>query len=227
MATDTWAHADAGGTVNNAPANPIDHVLIGQASSGEKYNGRLAAIAIFDQSFSDGQIEAMRPGLGDWLDNSPIALWAFNQVSISDPVLDLTGNGADETAHVNTSVDADDPPNFSYTTATDCTLAAVLPAFTSDVDGQGVGRGTLAGTLPTLTAGLAGDSLAQAVLAGVLPNLQADLAGTALDTPGVLAGVLPQLAASLHGIALVPTTRVPELEAAVSVRDLVGAVEIR
>jgi hypothetical protein len=115
--TEEWSHAAGSGTISNQNAFGLDLVRFGQwrANGGEFFNGKYAAAAVYDVELSDGVIETFRDGIQDMLDAAPIGLWRFNQTDIADPVEDLTGNGADQTAIVGTSViDGDDPPNFDY-----------------------------------------------------------------------------------------------------------------
>jgi hypothetical protein len=114
---ETWSHTDPGGSVAKTAPGTLDHVRVGRmANSATEYlDGDLAVLAIFDSYLSDGNMETLTSGLSAWVALSPVALWAFNQADTSDDVLDLTGNGADQTAITGTTVvTGDDPPGFSF-----------------------------------------------------------------------------------------------------------------
>lgn len=110
--TGAWVHANAS---NITLSGTIAAVRVGYWD-GARLLGHVAATGLWESALSDGDHEAVGvAALQDWLDSAPSALWAFNQASLADPVLDLTGGGADETAEVGTmAVSATEPPGWSY-----------------------------------------------------------------------------------------------------------------
>lgn len=110
--TDTWDH-DTLGTLNDKPG-PWGSFRLGSFLDHEYTRGDFAAIGVWDAVLTPTELEGMTTSLAAWAALNPSALWAFNQASVTDPVLDLTGNGADETHRTATAVSANEPPGWSY-----------------------------------------------------------------------------------------------------------------
>jgi hypothetical protein len=112
---DAWVHSNSG-TVGDTTATDPDRIRVGQwRDQNEYFNGRLAALAVYDTALSDGAVEDLSVGLQAMLDAEPVGLWAFNQASVATEVEDLTENGADQIAITGTSVvTGDDPPEFDF-----------------------------------------------------------------------------------------------------------------
>lgn len=168
-----WVHADYTASTDSTNI-PITHIRVGQHfTSGGTLNGDVAALGVVGADWSDAGIAAagLETGLAAWLAMagvSPTVVWAFNQTSVSDPVLDVTGGGGDQLAVSGTTVGAD-PPGFSYLLAppTDCVLSGVLPALDSAVVGQCSASVVLAAMLPAGDAHLmVGGSLLPPLMVG-------------------------------------------------------------
>jgi hypothetical protein len=114
--TDTWDHVNASGTVNDLAGDvTIANIRIGRYADTEYLDALLAAGGVYHANLSDADFETMPAGIQAMLDLDPVALWAFNQDSVEDPVLDLTDNGHDQTAITGTAVVTDDdPPGFDF-----------------------------------------------------------------------------------------------------------------
>lgn len=121
FSTGVWTHADSATTLGDTGgANTAMH--FGWSLNANFFlEGDLAVIGIWvDVELSDAECETLPTGLADWVALSPSGLWPFNQESVGDPVLDITGNGADQTAITGTSVlTGDDPPGFNFSLETD------------------------------------------------------------------------------------------------------------
>jgi hypothetical protein len=112
-----WTHTDGGaGAISDQNTTPVDRIRVGQwRNLSERFNGKLAALAVYDTNLSDAAIEALSVGLQAMLDAEPLGLWAFNQDAVTTAVDDLTENGADQTARTGTAVITDDdPPEFDF-----------------------------------------------------------------------------------------------------------------
>lgn len=188
-----WAHADYGATPDVSTV--VTKAVVGKSySAGDFLNADVAAMAVVGADWSDAAIEAgnLTTGLSAWetlVASSPAVMWGFNQTAVTDPVLDLTGGGADQTGRSGTTV-ASDPPGFSYILGSTGVLAGTLPAVEGSVDATSVAAGALAGTLPALTGALAGLATNTGSLAGTLPALTGALAQTvAISTPQVTATI--------------------------------------
>lgn len=117
----TWTHADADNTVADQPASTVTRIAVGQDAAGNnKAAVRLAVFGAWKSPLVDADYESgMRSSLGAWEALAPDALCPFNQASTADPVADTTGNGADQTSITGTTVvTGDDPPGFSFISAT-------------------------------------------------------------------------------------------------------------
>ena len=153
-----WTHADYG-TASDTTNVPVTAVRIGRFVAGwGGLNGDLAALVVCGAVWSDAEFEALSAGLAAWMTAvgaAPGALWAFSQAATSDPVLDLTGGGADQVAISGTSISTD-PPGWSYALAAPVSVsaAAALPALagSATVAAANPVAVTATGSLPALAS---------------------------------------------------------------------------
>jgi hypothetical protein len=114
--TTTWNHAD-GGTQLNDDAETLVNILLGRSSSsGISWSGKIALIGVWKSVIgNDAAIEALNLHLNlqNWIDANPDGLWALNQESTSNPVLDLIGD-ADQTSITGTTVVDDTDLEFDF-----------------------------------------------------------------------------------------------------------------
>jgi hypothetical protein len=154
MATSIWTHTDYL-TLANSANTPVDHVLLGQSFT-DHLGGLYAAAAVWNTALTDGQIEGLRPGLAAWNALSPVAMWRMNQAATSDPVIDLTGHGADQTAieATNQTISSSVPPTFSFDLASvvDGTAASDLGSLTALAQGDLTAIGSGLADLGALSA---------------------------------------------------------------------------
>lgn len=116
-----WTHANRG-TVNDETGTGHIATHFGWALGNNFFlEGELAVVGVWcGTQLSDAQCEDLEFELANWLTVPPTGLWAFDQASTSDPVLDLSGNGFDQTAIVGTTVlTGDDPPGFNFSLSSD------------------------------------------------------------------------------------------------------------
>jgi hypothetical protein len=115
MSTDTWTQQDSAGTIGNDD-NTCTFASTRPGGDGDLVlRGRIAAIAAFSSVLDDTAIQALRDNWADWLAAGPIAAWRFDQAATSESIDDQTGNGADQTTLVGSTVVTDDPPpGFSF-----------------------------------------------------------------------------------------------------------------
>lgn len=110
-----WTHADGGDGSNDGQV--VDNVKIGSFQGSTQWIGLIGVVAWWKRALSDVELEnGLRDSLQAWSDIAPDGLWALDQIDL-DPVIDLTGNGADQIAVVGTTVaDApeDQPPGFDF-----------------------------------------------------------------------------------------------------------------
>lgn len=110
--TDGWTDSALAVLLNagNAP----DVIRHGWFITAEVLAGRLAVQAVWPGLLSIPQIRTLSPALAAWEALAAAGLWAYNQADVADPVLDLTGNGADQLSRVGTTVSTDVPPGFVF-----------------------------------------------------------------------------------------------------------------
>src|SRR5690606_688842 len=114
-----WTHASSSNFANWT--SPGANGIVPRSLDGDEYfRGLIAVQAVWANSVpfaNNAAVEAagLEESLQAWFDAEPDALWAFNQESVTDPVNDLTGNGADQIARTGTAVVTnDDPPGFDW-----------------------------------------------------------------------------------------------------------------
>jgi hypothetical protein len=120
----SWLH-DAGGlaVVDVTGIDSTDVITLDTGAGSESWNGRVAVQAAWTNEVhwtadasGDTAIEAagLETALQNWIDETPDALWPFNQASTSEPVDDIIG-GADQSSLTGTTVvTGDDPPGFTF-----------------------------------------------------------------------------------------------------------------
>jgi len=113
--TGVWTHTNSGNTVDDsaAPISPINHVTLGGYGGGDIYSGHMLIAAMWNRVLSDSELEGMTGSLVQWVQTYPKGLWVLNQASISTPVEDTTGNGANQVSLTGTTISAVADPPFS------------------------------------------------------------------------------------------------------------------
>lgn len=155
-----WTHTDYGSSADSTNV-PTEQFRVGRHfTAGGSLNADVAAMAVIGANWSDATIEAasLTTGLAQWIaaiGADPAVVWAFNQAAVSDPVLDVTGGGGDQSAISGTSIGTD-PPGFSYllSTPTDCAFTAALPAIGAALAATSTATGAFTAVLPSLDAHL-------------------------------------------------------------------------
>jgi hypothetical protein len=111
FSTQTWTHQNLSGTVANS--NTLqDNVYIGRlVDDSFALNGRIAAAGyIQGTALSDANCETLLAGVARWFGHSPNSVWQLTQDDTAQTIVDLTGNGGNQSALTNTSVDSDNSP---------------------------------------------------------------------------------------------------------------------
>jgi hypothetical protein len=137
-----WVHVNDSSNVGDG-SGPITSIVMGNGgSAANTFRGRGAAAAAWASKLSDGAIEAACTlAAADLAAASPNWGVLLNQASTATSVVDFTGGGGNQTALSGTSVDADEPPGWSYTLGPTTTPFTrdyginwrVLNGFTKDV----------------------------------------------------------------------------------------------
>lgn len=186
-ATDTWTRASATTAVTGTTTARTS-VRIGSAASGSNtLNGDIAAVAAYSVALTDEQVGSLPSSLSTWAALGPTAMWVLDQADVSQPVIDWTGGGANQSAITGTAVSANSVPILSYG----------HPVLSTTPGGAG-GGGPETGTAALTVGGTQVSAAAAAAAAGSatlgLAGMQAAATGTAtataaaaLATPGVQA----------------------------------------
>lgn len=113
-ATDTWTRSNTSGTAPGVSGTPTAVAIGSTTSSAQPMDGDLAAVGIYDYAMSDSAIDAMPFSLMTWASCGPKVLWVLDQSATTQPVLDWSGGGADQSSITGTSVSANSVPILSY-----------------------------------------------------------------------------------------------------------------
>lgn len=132
-----------------------DGDLIRLGSSDVVGRGDHALHALWNGYLTDAQIKtALTTNLSDIMALGPAGCWPLNQANASDPVLDVTNHGANQTALVGTQTTlAADPPGYNFALSVAVTGSAHfdLGAMTLDAEGVRTTHGTATINLGALT----------------------------------------------------------------------------
>lgn len=107
----TWTHENATSSVANS-STPLTRSQFGSTPAGAAFwNGDIQLAAVWSSVLDDTATAAL-VSLSAFISAAPAGLWILDQAAITTAVTDYTGHGADETAHVGTSVTSVTIPNF-------------------------------------------------------------------------------------------------------------------
>lgn len=155
--TGTWVHEDGDAPVGDV-STVVQTVAFGAwEQTQDPWDGQIAAVAMWDAALTDQQLGGLTARLADWLASGAVAVWPLG----TDPVVDVTGGGADQTGSSGTTVI--DDPTLPFDPS---------PSSGDDHQGAGVGAGLL------LTAG-PGAGVSTVAGSGAVAAIQL------LATPGV------------------------------------------
>lgn len=110
--TNTWAHE--AGSASQVSASPGGSSAIGSNVGSQYWNGDVAAAGVWAAELTDAQVEPMAYSLAAWWAVQPNGLWVLDQSATSQKVVDLTGNGANESGITGTAVSTGAVPVWSY-----------------------------------------------------------------------------------------------------------------
>lgn len=197
-----WSHTDNTTNVGDGTGAIDTLYLGGNGSASNNWRGSIAVAATWTSALSDGAIEAaMTLRASDTFAASPGWMVRLNQASTATSVTDDTAGGGNQSAITGTSVDADDPPGYSYAltnnvngavsqtiTVTGAATAAVdRPATvsqTATITGS-VTADAPRGTTATQTVALAGTVTGQ-VIANATVTQALSVTGLATPEPSVV-----------------------------------------
>jgi hypothetical protein len=109
----SWFHGDGLALADSAtPITSVPAGVIG-ADSDSNANFHVAAIGLWTRVLSDAECEQLPLQITSWLNlptGGPAAVWTFSQSSASDPILDLTGRGFNQSSITGTTVSSEISP---------------------------------------------------------------------------------------------------------------------
>ena len=155
-----WSHTDNTAGVGDG-TGPIDVIYVGGNGSGSLgWRGSIAVVAAWGSQLNDAAIEAACTlSASATFNATPAWMIRLNQASTATSVTDDTGGGGDQSAITGTSVDADDPPGYSY-------------ALTSNVDGAVAQTVTFTGAAAASTDRMASAAQTVTVTGAVVADVQ-------------------------------------------------------
>jgi hypothetical protein len=177
--TNAWSHVNAGSTLADQSSVSGGTVRFGEWQDTDDFAGDLAVAAVWNRLLTDAELEQLPFTLQAWYASAPSGLWLFDQSAVTQPIADLTGGGANESARTQTTVSTTSVPLFHVDDgawpvvrpqgAGGPITEFITPAGTLTSAGALTRQPTqaLAGTLPS--SGALGRQVAQA-LAGTLPS---------------------------------------------------------
>lgn len=105
-----WNHADMVGSLTNPTTQAGGTVRFGEWEDVDDFDGDLILAAEWQSVLTDLQVEYIAESLVGMLSLNPAGVWLFDQAAITQKVLDLTGNGANESAITGTTIPARSAP---------------------------------------------------------------------------------------------------------------------
>lgn len=163
----TWTHTDLGSVSVGAV---VDFLRQGQFDGGQWLEATMLVMGAWvGTELSDANVETMEFSLNAWTALSPSALWPYPDNT--DPIADITGNGADENARTGTTNSSDAPVGWSFDDLVSATFAITLPTLTSAFSAEAVVQATFSSTLPALTMAASAEVSAGATFNITLPAL--------------------------------------------------------
>ena len=113
-AATAWSHNTGASNVADQTGPPTKIVIGGRQQGSSGLRGSLAAVAVYASVLTQTALQNAAASASALLASSPGWGVLLNQASTATAVTDLSGNGATQASLSGTSVDADDPPGFSY-----------------------------------------------------------------------------------------------------------------
>lgn len=110
--TATWVGWTNGSGTLDDDATALVEVQMGNQPGGFPLNGKIAGAVIYNSVLSNTDAETLETSAQNWFDLGPVAMWRPGE---TDPVVDDTGNGADQTSITGTSFDSIDVPAWDPT----------------------------------------------------------------------------------------------------------------
>lgn len=195
--TNTWTHTDAGAASGGDSTDLTGgRVQLGRWQTTDFFNGDIQLVGALKRALTDSELESLPFTLLAAAAAAPDGLWLLDQHATTQTVIDLTGNGANQTSLTNTSVATTSVPIWNYGSgasaavghaggAADATATPAAIASTASLPAATISAGST--PLPAATAAVA-TLPAATVSAGATRSPAAITASTTLPAAAVTAG---------------------------------------
>jgi len=189
----TWTHTDLGAVAVGAA---VDFLRQGQFDGGQWLEATMLIMGAWvGTELSDANVETIEFSRAAWSALTPTALWLYRDNT--DPIPDVTGNGADEATRTGTVASADAPVGWSFDDLVTADFAITLPSLTSSLAADATVTADFTSTLPALTVALAAEVPVSATFDITLPSLDAMIIAHAVGTDQFVSALAEQLLACL------------------------------
>lgn len=158
----SWTHVNSAGS-GTGVSTAVTSITFGAAGAAAFKDCRIAAAAVFSAELSDGDFESIVDATQDISALSPLALWDFNQASTATDVLDLTNNGASQTALTGTTATTDGPSGWTFGVGTGDATVTAVPAVALGSAPVASATVTAGATVTAVPAAATGDTPAAVV----------------------------------------------------------------
>jgi hypothetical protein len=214
--TNTWTHTDAGAASGGDSTDLTGgRVQLGRWQTTDFFNGDIHLGGALKRALTDGELESLPYTLLAAAAAAPDGLWLLDQHATTQTVIDLTGNGANQTSLTGTSVATTSTPLWSYGLGASIAIGKTGGGGPTQYTQTNTGSLTPAGALVRQTAKLPAGTVTPT---GALARSTAKtVAGTA--TP---AGALVRQAAKSFAGSLTPAGALATLKAAL--RSFAGSL---
>lgn len=191
--TATWTHTDLGAV---SVGIAVDFLRQGQFDGGQWLEASMLVMGAWvGTNLSDANVETMEFSLNAWTALAPTALWPYPDNT--DPIADITGNGADENARTGTTASADAPVGWSFDDVVTGTFNITLPTVTSALSAEASVEATFNATLPAVVALIEAEVPVQATFDITLPAITAAIQATVVGSDIYVSALAAQLLACL------------------------------
>ena len=111
--SNAWTHENGTGNIAD-PSTPGSNAYLGGIHGSNYWNGDIELVGTWNVALTDAQIESLPFSLTAWYQEAPKGLWPLYQQATGQPVLDVSGGGANQSSIVGTTVSTSSVPVFSY-----------------------------------------------------------------------------------------------------------------
>ena len=205
--TNTWTHTDAGAASGGDSTDLTGgRVQIGRWQTTDFFNGDILLVGAFKRALTDSELESLPFTLLGAAAAAPDGLWLLDQHATTQAIIDLTGNGANQTSLTNTSVATNSAPLWSYGLGASVVVGRSGGGTTHSADAAVTATATTTAAAAVDRAATAAASTTATVTAAATVDRQAVASTTATAATAAGAAVDRTAAASLAVTATLAAT---------------------